>query len=626
MSNTNNNNKIKISKLKYFYFILVLSILLISGTYAYQYITTTNSNATGMGGCFNVNYTGQNIATTDLATTTNYQNGSKTTVTLSKHSSCKLYTEANIYLKTNNTTTAPIESVHALKYKVFNGTSQISEGTITTKNDYLLATVPLTNTSTTYTVYLYIDIDISIGQYDGKSYSGYVYAESNQTSTIEGNYLVNFDTNNGENLSLSKTVTKGQPYGWLPTPSKPGYEFKGWYKPKYDNTYGYNRIINSVVRISPSSNYQGSTFNIGDIIEFDITIEGATASWVDINDRNLNNSYYETTNSGIKGKLVYESSMIGVSSTYDFIDINCNNTVTAYTINKFKVTQFDSDNKVETSTIYENTENSTIYAKWEPAKYNVKFDANGGTVNISKKEVTYGSTYGDLPTPTRSGYTFKGWAKIPYEFNIIDYLESTGNQTLDIGTKFNNNTDKFELDYQANDANGNYFIAGSGHGQAGCIWVYSYKSGNRIAMYIYDTGGTQRTLYGIPGPDDLRHIIIYNAKKMYVDATMTADASSYTFGETPYNFSLFNATNSTGYTAKAKIYGFKMWKTGSLVRAMIPVQRKSDNVKGLYDVIEKKFYTFGNSPASHSEGIITSSSTVITPENHTITAIWEPNV
>ena len=40
---------------------------------------------------------------------------------------------------------------------------------------------------------------------------------------------------------------------------------------------------------------------------------------------------------------------------------------------------------------------------------NVTFDANGGTVSPGSKIVSYGSTYGELPTPTRSGYQFDGW-------------------------------------------------------------------------------------------------------------------------------------------------------------------------------------------------------------------------
>ena len=33
----------------------------------------------------------------------------------------------------------------------------------------------------------------------------------------------------------------------------------------------------------------------------------------------------------------------------------------------------------------------------------------GGVVDVKEKNVTYLNTYGDLPTPTRKGYTFKGW-------------------------------------------------------------------------------------------------------------------------------------------------------------------------------------------------------------------------
>ena len=43
------------------------------------------------------------------------------------------------------------------------------------------------------------------------------------------------------------------------------------------------------------------------------------------------------------------------------------------------------------------------------ATYTVTFDANGGTVGTASKTVTNGQTYGTLPTPTRSGYSFGGW-------------------------------------------------------------------------------------------------------------------------------------------------------------------------------------------------------------------------
>ena len=42
-------------------------------------------------------------------------------------------------------------------------------------------------------------------------------------------------------------------------------------------------------------------------------------------------------------------------------------------------------------------------------KYVVTFDPNGGTVSQTSKEVSYHDAYGELPVPTREGYTFNGW-------------------------------------------------------------------------------------------------------------------------------------------------------------------------------------------------------------------------
>ena len=51
----------------------------------------------------------------------------------------------------------------------------------------------------------------------------------------------------------------------------------------------------------------------------------------------------------------------------------------------------------------------TYYAQWAANTYTVSFNANGGSVSPASKSVTYNSTYGSLPTPSRSGYIFIGW-------------------------------------------------------------------------------------------------------------------------------------------------------------------------------------------------------------------------
>ena len=50
-----------------------------------------------------------------------------------------------------------------------------------------------------------------------------------------------------------------------------------------------------------------------------------------------------------------------------------------------------------------------FYAQWTPNQYTVTFNPNGGSVSPTTATVTYDSTYGSLPTPTRTGYNFAGW-------------------------------------------------------------------------------------------------------------------------------------------------------------------------------------------------------------------------
>ncbi len=65
--------------------------------------------------------------------------------------------------------------------------------------------------------------------------------------------------------------------------------------------------------------------------------------------------------------------------------------------------------KIENNTTITITRDTTLYAHWNGTPYTVTFNANGGNCATTSKTVYYGSTYGVLPTPTRTGYTFAGW-------------------------------------------------------------------------------------------------------------------------------------------------------------------------------------------------------------------------
>lgn len=58
---------------------------------------------------------------------------------------------------------------------------------------------------------------------------------------------------------------------------------------------------------------------------------------------------------------------------------------------------------------YEVTDNATTVIHYNPKFYTITFNPNGGTCDTESKKVQYTATFGELPTPSREGYTFTGW-------------------------------------------------------------------------------------------------------------------------------------------------------------------------------------------------------------------------
>ena len=52
--------------------------------------------------------------------------------------------------------------------------------------------------------------------------------------------------------------------------------------------------------------------------------------------------------------------------------------------------------------------NSTLYAKWSPITYTITYNTNGGN-SIANQTYTIETATFNLPTPTKTGYTFAGW-------------------------------------------------------------------------------------------------------------------------------------------------------------------------------------------------------------------------
>ena len=105
-----------------------------------------------------------------------------------------------------------------------------------------------------------------------------------------------------------------------------------------------------------------------------------------------------------------------------------------------KKIEFETGHKIVESTI-EKTNNAT---------YEISFDTDGGS-SISNKTVTKNSEYGELPEPTKTGYTFVGW-KTSEGKKVTESSIVTKDSAHTLIAEYNENT--YTIEYNANTGTG----------------------------------------------------------------------------------------------------------------------------------------------------------------------------
>ena len=96
---------------------------------------------------------------------------------------------------------------------------------------------------------------------------------------LEG-YKIRFDANGGSVSVTDKNFTYGEKYGDLPTPTRPGFEFLGWYKEKNGNN---DDVITPITTITEAASH--TLYARWKAIVYTITVNG-----IDINNSKWNDS------------------------------------------------------------------------------------------------------------------------------------------------------------------------------------------------------------------------------------------------------------------------------------------------------------------------------------------------
>jgi uncharacterized repeat protein (TIGR02543 family) len=410
------------------------------------------------------------------------------------------------------------------------------------------------------------------------------------TATIRS-YTATFNGNGGGTPSPS-TITKtyGSELGTLPTCSRTGYTFLGWYTASSDGTK-----ISSTTKITGTVTYY--------------------AQW-------SINSYTLTYNVNGGNAVSPASKSIKYGSAYGTLPTPTRASTAQYSYTFAGWYTAATGGTQVTANTTMGAGNTTIYAHWTATirSYTATFNGNGGgTPSPSTITKTYGSELGTLPTCSRTGYTFLGWYTASSDgTKISSTTKITGTVTYYAQWSINSYT----LTYNVNGGNAvspasKSIKYGSAYGTLptptrASTAQYSYTF---AGWYTAATGGTQVTANTTMG-----------AGNTTIYAHWTVTTRSYTIGyQTTYG-SLNRTSQSVAYGSKGSCtltmpsnnaqytYTFQGWYTaanggGTKVGSSLTLETPSVTGAATYyayvtRAVNKYTFTFnangGSTPSSSS--------------------------
>ena len=182
---------------------------------------------------------------------------------------------------------------------------------------------------------------------------------------------------------------------------------------------------------------------------------------------------------------------------------------------------------------------------------------------------------------------------LPTGYTALEYIQSSGTQYINTGVVPSENT-KMQIKFSTSTSKG--VIAGSDKGYK----VSSFMLAVTIATF--NTGSLAVSL-----ADGSKHSVKLYSNNVIIDNSNKGSGGSGSF-TTTYPIYLFgnNRSGSSSELISGKIYSCSLYNSTTKIRNFIPA-KNSSNILGLYDTINKKFYTNAGTGAFTAGPIATAS-------------------
>ncbi len=244
----------------------------------------------------------------------------------------------------------------------------------------------------------------------------------------------------------------------------------------------------------------------------------------------------------------------------------------------------------DTNVLNTDTGPVNLRAEFEPENINLHWynGDNQITVPTASNSCTYDTPI-SLPTdPVKPGYKFKGW-KILTKYIPIQYIESTGTQYIDTEIFVNS---PIGLGVETRVEFTQFDVERAICGMAANGGAFELGTSSTGQLFLWNTPG-----YEIDYPSDMNLNTVYDISGSMTDSDiiLTVNGTIYRSGKSAIqnansNLIIFGHWLSNGgYPAKLKMYYFKVYQNGVLVRNFIPV-KDLNGVVCMYDHISGQFF------------------------------------
>ncbi len=366
-----------------------------------------------------------------------------------------------------------------------------------------------------------------------KSYTGFT-APSTQTTTIladgsrvvkynytRNKYTATFDANTGATDKSSITDFYDAELGTLPTATKVGYDFDGWFTAKTEGSE-----ITSVTKILNNTTYY--------------------AHWTARTDTKYKVEHYLMDLDGENYTLTDTDNLQGTSDA----DITPSvKTYTGFTSPEAQTTTVAADGS------------RVIKYYYTRNKYTAAFDANTGKTDTASKTDYYDAAIGTLPTATKVGYDFDGWFTDKADGSIISSDTKILEDTAYYAHWTARTDTKYKVEHYLMDLDGeNYTLTDTDNLQG----TSDASITPDVKTYTgFTSPETQTTTVAADGSRLIKYYYTRNKYRFTlgsdtgVSTSMSTETGNYFYGETI----TLKATPSNGYK-------WDTWSDGNLNQAV----------------------------------------------------------